>query len=152
MITPAVERLRDGARATPAWSCCSSASTPATRRASHNPGNHVEHRVVYTGTHDHDTVRGWYESSGRERRALVDARSTRPACASAEPWWSLIRLAFASPARVAMVQAQDVLGLGSEARMNVPGTKGHSWKWRLDRCRADLGRRLRAATEAAGRL
>ena len=57
-----------------------------------------------------------------------------------EPWWSLIRLAFASPARVAMVQAQDVLGLGSEARMNVPGTKGHSWRWGLSDCRRATSR------------
>ena len=49
-----------------------------------------------------------------------------------ESWWSLIRLAFASPARVAMVQAQDVLGLGGEARMNMPGTTGKSWRWGLD--------------------
>ena len=48
-----------------------------------------------------------------------------------EPWWSLIRLAFASPARLAMVQAQDVLGLGGEARMNLPGTKGGAWRWAL---------------------
>ena len=70
-----------------------------------------------------------------------------------EPHWSLIRLAFASPARVAMVQAQDVLGLGSEARMNVPGSSAGAWKWRLDRLpTAAHGRRLRAATEAADRL
>ena len=70
-----------------------------------------------------------------------------------EPWWSLIRLAFASPARVAMVQAQDVLGLGSEARMNVPGTKGHSWRWGLSELPGgDLAARLRAASEAAGRV
>ena len=69
-----------------------------------------------------------------------------------ESWWSLIRLAFASPARVAMVQAQDVLGLGSEARMNMPGTTGKSWRWGLDELpslswRRDCGRprRLPAA-------
>ena len=80
-------------------------------------------RVVYTGTHDHDTVRGWYESIRPERRALVDRSIDEAGVREAEPWWSLIRLAFASPARVAMVQAQDVLGLGSEARMNVPGRR-----------------------------
>ena len=90
----------------------------------HNPWNHVEHRVVYTGTHDHDTVRGWYESIWPERRARVRRSIDEAGVREAEPWWSLIRLAFASPARVAMVQAQDVLGLGSEARMNMPGTKG----------------------------
>ena len=119
----------------------------------HNPWNHVEQRVVYTGTHDHDTVRGWYESIWPERRALVDRSIDEAGVREAEPWWSLIRLAFASPARVAMVQAQDVLGLGSEARMNVPGTKGHSWRWGLSELPAgDLAARLRAASEAAGRV
>ena len=98
-------------------------------------------RVVYTGTHDNDTVRGWYESLPPERRALVDAASTRRgvrggrAVVVADPARVLL------PARVAMVQAQDVLGLGSEARMNVPGTKGHSWRWRLERAARRAGAR-----------
>ena len=69
------------------------------------------------------------------------------------PEWSLIALAFASPARVAMVQMQDVLGLGSEARMNQPGTAAGAWRWRLERAPGrDAARRLRAAAEAGGRL
>jgi 4-alpha-glucanotransferase len=68
-------------------------------------------------------------------------------------WWRLIGLALASPARIAMVQAQDVLGLGSEARMNVPGTSGSSWTWRLDALPgADEARQLREITAATGRL
>ena len=64
----------------------------------------------------------------------------------------MIRLAFASPARLAMVQLQDVLGLGNEGRMNQPGTAG-GWGWRLDAIPSlELAARLRAATEAAGRL
>jgi 4-alpha-glucanotransferase len=83
----------------------------------------------------------------------VDAEVDEYGVREPEPHWSLIRLAFASPARVAMVQMQDVLGLGSEARMNMPGRSTGAWRWRLDRLpRADIGRRLRAATEAAGRL
>jgi 4-alpha-glucanotransferase len=69
-----------------------------------------------------------------------------------EPHWALIRLAFSSPARIAIVQMQDVLGLGSEARMNRPGRAAGAWKWRLDRLPgAADARRLRAAAEAAGR-
>jgi len=83
----------------------------------------------------------------------VDARIDRAGVREREPHWSLIRLAHASPARVAMVQAQDVLGLGSDARMNKPGTASGSWKWRLDAIPGrDLARRLRAVTEAAGRI
>jgi 4-alpha-glucanotransferase len=84
---------------------------------------------------------------------MVDAAIDRAGVREPEPWWSLIRLAFASPARVAMVQAQDVLGLGGEARMNMPGTTGRSWRWRLDALPGrDLAQRLREAAEAAGRV
>jgi 4-alpha-glucanotransferase len=110
-------------------------------------------RIVYTGTHDHDTVRGWYDSLDAAVRAEVDAELDHYGVREREPHWSLIRLAFASPAMAAMVQMQDVLGLGSEARMNMPGTAAGAWKWRLDRLPgADHARRLRAATETAGRL
>ena len=120
-------------------------------RASHNPWNHVEQRVVYTGTHDHDTVRGWYESIRPERRALVDRSIDEAGVREDEPWWSLIRLAFASPARVAMVQAQDVLGLGSEARMNLPGTKGALVAvGALGAAAADLAARLRRRARPPG--
>ena len=119
----------------------------------HNPWNHVEHRVAYTGTHDHDTVRGWYESIERRRAARSStARSTDAGVREPEPWWSLIRLVLASPARVAMVQAQDILGLGSEARMNMPGTTGRSWRWGLEELPSrGLAQRLREAAETAGR-
>jgi 4-alpha-glucanotransferase len=71
-----------------------------------------------------------------------------------EPWWGLIRLAMSSPARICMLQAQDVLGLGSDARMNDPGRAGGNWRWRMQpgALTDDLARRLREATEAAGRL
>jgi 4-alpha-glucanotransferase len=112
----------------------------------------VAERVAYTGTHDHDTVRGWYESLPPERRELVDRCVDDAGVREDEIWWSLIRLAFSSPARLAMVQAQDVLGLGGEARMNLPGTKGGSWRWQLSELPSrDLAQRLREATEAAGR-
>jgi 4-alpha-glucanotransferase len=126
---------------------------PDDPRNPHHPGNHVENRIAYTGTHDHDTVRGWYESIDGEVRAMVDAAIEQAGVREPEPWWSLIRLALASPARVAMVQAQDVLGLGGEARMNMPGTTGKSWRWALDALpSAELGRRLRDAGARAGRI
>ena len=115
----------------------------------HDVANHAEHRIAYTGTHDNDTLRGWYESLPDDVRARVDA--DRPGVAR-EPWWDLIALAFSSRARVAMVQAQDVLGLGSEARMNQPGTAAGAWKWRLDALpSADVAKRLRERSQAASR-
>jgi 4-alpha-glucanotransferase len=70
-----------------------------------------------------------------------------------DPWWSIIRLAYSSPARLAMVQAQDVLGLGSDARMNIPGRATGSWRWQMKpgALTAEHARRLRAAAEEAGR-
>jgi 4-alpha-glucanotransferase len=120
----------------------------------HRPENHVENRVAYTGTHDHDTIRGWWEGIDDATRAQADRAIDAAGVREPEPWWSLIRLALSSPARVAMVQAQDVLGLGSEARMNRPGTASGSWRWRLEdgALTRELARRLRDATEAAGRL
>ena len=91
----------------------------------HKPQNHEELSVVYTGTHDTDTTRGWYASLSEEERARIPV----PA---AEPHWGLAELAYASPARLAILPAQDVLGLGSEARMNRPGEEYGNWTWRLE--------------------
>ncbi len=67
---------------------------------------------------------------------------------------ALIRLAFSSPARIAMIQLQDVLGLGDEARMNIPGTVGGNWSWKLERgaLTPAAARTLRAASRESGRL
>ncbi len=152
VITPPVERLRDEL-GYPGMVVLQFGFTPSEPHSPHIPEHHVEGKVVYTGTHDHDTVRGWYESLLPSIRASVDATIDRWGVREPEPWWSLIRLAFASPARLAMIQAQDVLGLGSEARMNQPGTTRGAWKWRLASLPPrDLALRLREATEAAGRL
>ena len=118
----------------------------------HTPSNHAEDTVVYTGTHDNDTVLGWYSSLDAAVRAEVDEAIASAGMREREPHWSLIRLAHASPARIAMVQMQDVLGLGSEGRMNTPGRSAGAWKWRLDRLpTAAQARRLREVTEASGR-
>ena len=119
----------------------------------HTPVNHREDTVVYTGTHDNDTVVGWYASLPADVRLEVDQAIDAAGVREREPHWSLIRLAHASPARVAMVQMQDVLGLGSEARMNTPGSSKGAWKWRLDRLPGKAAaRRLRGVTEGAGRM
>jgi 4-alpha-glucanotransferase len=148
VITPAVERLRDRL-GYPGMAIIQYAFDPDPH-SPHRLENQRENQVVYTGTHDHDTARGWYESLSGEQRAAVDAALG----GGGEPHWSLIRLTFSSRARLAIVQAQDVLGLGSEARMNRPGTTGSSWKWALAEgaLTAELAQRLHAATEAAGRL
>jgi 4-alpha-glucanotransferase len=148
VITPAVDRLRTGL-GLPGMAVLQFGFDEHMATSVHTAANIAEDRVAYTGTHDNDTLRGWYEAVDATTRARVDA--ARPGIAE-EPWWDLIALLFATPARVAMVQAQDVLGLGSEARMNQPGTAAGAWKWRLGALpTAADARLLREATEAAGR-
>jgi 4-alpha-glucanotransferase len=153
VITPAVARLRDSL-GFPGMVVLQFGFEPSDPRSVHRFQNHERWRVAYTGTHDHDTARGWYSSLSAGVRALVDAEVERVGVREREPWWSLIRLALASRAQVAMMQAQDVLGLGSEARMNAPGRAANSWRWRMEAgaLTPALARRLREATVAAGRL
>ncbi len=144
VITEPVERLRDEL-GLPGMRVLQFAFGGG-RRNPHRLENHVESAVVYTGTHDTDTALGWWRSLSPERRA---ATGLDPA----EPHWSMIRLAYRSPARLAIVPAQDVLGLGSEARMNTPGRPEGNWGWRLRRGQltAELAARLRREAEAARR-
>lgn len=152
-ITPAVHRLRDEL-GFPGMLVLEFAFEPDEPDSPHRLARHVENRIVYTGTHDHDTARGWYSGLDPERRSSVDAALAGLGLGERRPWWSLIRLAFSSPARVAMVQAQDILGLGSEARMNDPRMASGNWRWRMEpgALTPALARRLREATEEAGRL
>jgi 4-alpha-glucanotransferase len=154
VITPAVERLRDEL-ALPGMLVLQFGFEPDEPRSPHRFSNHVENRFVYTATHDHDTARGWLESLDPIRRRLLESElDARGIALGREPWWALIRLAMSSPARVAMMQAQDVLGLGSEARMNDPGLPSGNWRWQLEpgALTPALARRLREATADAGRL
>jgi 4-alpha-glucanotransferase len=149
VITPAVTRLRRDL-GLPGMVVLQWAFDPDDPHGPHRLENHEEHSIAYTGTHDTDTLAGWWASLDEERRALASAAMP----AGDDVHWGLIRLLYSSRAVVAMTQLQDVLGLGSEARMNVPGTIGRSWRWRLEpgQLTAEHARRLRAATEEAERL
>jgi 4-alpha-glucanotransferase len=154
VITPPVARLRDEL-GLPGMVVLQFGFDAHDRHSPHRFANHAENRVIYTGTHDHDTIRGWYDSLDVDRRAAVaeELRSHGLELGS-QPWWALVSLALRSPARVAIVQAQDVLGLGSEARMNHPAHAAGSWRWRLEpgALTRSLASRLRDATRDAGRL
>ena len=105
----------------------------------HLPHNYARNMCVYTGTHDNDTTVGWFNSEAgvgsirtadqieRERRHALEYLGTD----GREINWDFIRAVFASVADTAIVPAQDVLGLGSEARMNQPATTSGNWAWRL---------------------
>ncbi|MBN1640131.1 MAG: 4-alpha-glucanotransferase [Anaerolineae bacterium] len=92
------------------------------------PHNYTRHFVVYTGTHDNDTAVGWFTHADPEERAAALAYL---GCNAHDLHWALIRAAMASVADMAIVPLQDVLGLGSHARMNLPGTIGANWTWRF---------------------
>jgi 4-alpha-glucanotransferase len=153
VITPAVRRLRDEL-GFPGMVVLQFAFDPSDPHGPHRPENHRPDQVLYTGTHDNDTLRGWWEGLPGERRAEARAALRAAGIAEREPWWALLRLALRSPARLCMLQPQDVLGLGSEARMNFPGRASGQWQWRVRP--GELGmrhaRRLRSMTEEAGRV
>jgi 4-alpha-glucanotransferase len=94
--------------------------------------------VVYTGTHDNDTTVGWWTgAAGHSTRSAGEIESERANARrylgfdDGEIQWRFIRAIQASVADTAIVPAQDLLGLGSEARMNRPGTGSGNWRWRL---------------------
>jgi 4-alpha-glucanotransferase len=93
------------------------------------PHHYDHHTVVYTGTHDNETTVGWFANLKTAEREFLDSYSPG---AAGDPPWSLIRLAWASVADLAVAPLQDVLRLGNEARMNMPGTSEGNWRWRLD--------------------
>jgi 4-alpha-glucanotransferase len=94
------------------------------------PDNYVPNTVVYTGTHDNAPTRGWYESLTEDQRRNVWNSLKRPAGTSDEVACELIRLAWSSAAALAMAPLQDLLNLGAEARMNLPGSVEGNWRWR----------------------
>jgi 4-alpha-glucanotransferase len=145
VITPAVRRLRDELHlpgmVVLLWAFRAARSNP------HAPRNHRVRQVVYTSTHDTDTAVGWFESLKRKERAATGLDTS-------EPHWGLIELALQSRPALAIVPAQDVLGLGSTARMNRPGKTYGNWSWRLERGQLtdELAARLLAETARGRRL
>ena len=153
VITPAVARLRDGL-GFPGMVVLQFAFDPDDPEGPHRPERHHRDQVLYTGTHDNDTLRGWWETLSAPRRGEVLAALRAAGVRERQPWWALMRLALGSPAQLCMLQAQDVLGLGSEGRMNHPGRGSGQWRWGLrpGQLTARHARRLRAITDDAGRL
>lgn len=95
----------------------------------HLPHRYDAHTVAYTGTHDNDTARGWFEHASEFER---DNARAYLGCAGADDVaWGLIRAVYTSVAATSIIPAQDILGLGSDARMNTPGAEEHNWSWRL---------------------
>ncbi len=148
VITPEVEALRDrfdfpGMKVLQ-FAFGSGADNP------YLPHNHIRRSVVYTGTHDNDTTSGWFSSIPEiEKEAVRDYLGVSGENIS----WDLIRTALVSVADTVIIPLQDVLSLGSKARMNVPGTASGNWSWRFsaEALNTSLVAKLLRLTEIYGR-
>ena len=118
------------------------------------PHNYGENCVAYTGTHDNETIRGWFDSISTEeqemaREYLCDSRTPKK-----ELNWTFISLIMRSSARICIIPMQDYLGYGNECRMNKPSTVGINWKWRLtgEELTEELKKKLYDMARRYGRL
>jgi len=119
----------------------------------HAPHNHTSDNVVYTGTHDNNTSKGWFEeeSSSEELSNLIlylgKEVSSETICAD------MIRMAMSSTADTAVIQMQDYLELKAKSRMNIPSTPKGNWEWRMmpDRLTDELTTHIRTLTRLYGR-
>ena len=159
VITPDVEKLRDDLGFPGMHVLQFAFGSDATN--SDLPHNYSRNLVVYTGTHDNDTTVGWFTSrEGKgSTRAADEINREREFCLQylnsdgLEINWDFIRTALASVADVAIVPVQDLLGLGNEARMNLPNSTSGNWAWRFDEdaLTEEIGTRLRDLTRIYGR-
>lgn len=118
---------------------------------SHLPHNYPAHCVAYSGTHDNDTLKGWLNSLGdEEARRVKDYLRL----SGETPCWDAMCALWASTARLTVVQGQDLLELGSESRMNTPGTTGNNWGWRAKgNCfTTQLAQKIKEKMELYGRF
>lgn len=118
------------------------------------PHNYDRNCVVYTGTHDNDTLASWYQEISREDRDFSIRYLNNGNHDPEEIPWDFIRLAMESVAKLCIIPIQDYLGLGNEARINLPSTLGENWKWRLlpNQLSQELAEEIRDLTEIYGRL
>jgi len=115
------------------------------------PHNYIRNCVAYTGTHDNDTTAGWYKLLDKKTRSHCRKYLS---CSGREINWEMIRAAIASVADTVIIPMQDILGLGSDSRMNTPATSKHNWEWRLSDggLNDHLATRLRELAETFGRI
>lgn len=122
-----------------------------TSNSEYLPYHYSENCVAYIGTHDNDTVQGWFGQA--DERDLAYAKEYLRLQEPSQYHWEMLQELWSSPAGLTIVQAQDLLGLGSESRMNTPSTIGQNWKWRAIRGSFDetLQEKLKHVTQMYGR-
>ncbi len=159
-ITPEVEALRDR-WGFPGMRVLQFAFGDTSTENPHKPYNYVRNCVAYTGTHDNDTTVGWFHSAGlantlTPEQTLAERKLALRYLGSdgREIHWDFIRAALSSVADIAVTPLQDVLGLGTQARMNLPASIENNWRWRFlpSQLTPEVGSRLRLLTETYGRL
>jgi 4-alpha-glucanotransferase len=149
LITPDVVALRDGHNI-PGMAVLQFAFSDAGAHA-YLPHRLDANRVIYTGTHDNDTTLGWWATLSEKERAAV---TTLTGPCQDGPNWALIRLAQGSPASFSVVPLQDVLGLGSEARLNTPSTHvgNYHWRYQPGSLKLELAEELASLVEVTDRI
>jgi len=147
VITPDVEKLRDEFALPGMCVLQFGFSDPYNK---YLPHNHPVNSVAYTGTHDNDTTRGWYTGLDDRDRDFVRRYLARDGSDIA---WDFIRMAWGSVADLAIAPLQDILNLGSDARMNTPGIAAGNWRWRMPEhvLQDGVWNRLTEMTEMYGR-
>jgi 4-alpha-glucanotransferase len=120
----------------------------------HLPHNYGPNTVAYTGTHDNTTTRAWFESLPENVRPAVRSYAVKAGGGTGEVVWDFIRLVWSSKAGLAIAPLQDLLNLGVEGRMNVPGIAAGNWRWRCteEMLKPSLFERLRELTTSTGRM
>jgi 4-alpha-glucanotransferase len=155
VITEDVVALRDGF-GLPGMRVAQFGFDRTSDSASHHPDNYPENVWAYTGTHDNDTTDGWFWEGNPRRRVwrLDRRRRSLYRRVGGEIPWGLVEMVSRSRAKTSIFPVQDILGLGTEARMNTPGTTSGNWEWRLRTGQLTAGslERLRELTFATGRL
>lgn len=153
-VTPEVEELRDSFEL-PGMRIMQFAFGGGSDNL-HRPFNYTKNSVVYTGTHDSDTVVGWWKARRRKKDGNpeeVEFTQRYLRTDGKEIHWDFIRAALASTANTAIIPLQDILGLDNKARMNLPGSLKGNWQWRVreGQATAAMAERLRELTELYGR-
>ena len=150
LVTPQVERLRDDFDF-PGMKVLQFAFDDTGAENPYLPFNYDSNFVCYTGTHDNNTVVGWWENLDHNQQKLV-LDYVGPVLEQ-DVHWTLIRLAMSSIAGTVVIPMQDLMGLGGEARMNVPGRATGNWSWRYESkaITKELSHKLKATTTVYGR-
>ncbi len=160
VITPEVESLRERF-SWPGMAILQFAFGNDDASDTFKPHNYPRNRVAYTGTHDNDTLVGWWSSGvGDTTRTAAQADAERSLCRrylgidGREIHWAMIRALLVSVADTVVVPLQDILGVGSEGRMNLPGRGTGNWRWRFraEALEPEMGARLGELTRLYGRF